>query len=382
VTAGPPPPAPDRLSTGRVPTLDGLRGVAIALVFLHHTSVVVGPWNTARTEFDRVCAMLGFAGWCGVDLFFVLSGYLITGVLLDARGRPHYFRNFYARRALRIFPLYYGVLTLVALAAASGLVRGPDSFLWYWAYLENWLYVANGAFSSTLAHFWSLAVEEQFYLFWPALLYWTPRRWLLGAVAVAIPLALVARTALSLAIRDDSARTVATYVATPCRIDALALGGALAVALRSERWRDVVRRAAAPVFLGSGAAIAAVFLLRGGLAIRDPWVHTVGFSLLAFFFGALLVLAVSSPRDSRTARALSLRPLRWIGVVSYGIYVVHWIVLQRFGDAFRLPPEVPFLFRHLATAAVFAVPVLLLAAASWYAFERPILRWKSRFETR
>ena len=146
-----------------------MRGIAILMVMLGHF------WLGARPGDPAEQALYNFMqnGWIGVDLFFVLSGFLITGILLDAKGHDHYFRNFYARRALRIFPLYYGFLflwfwvtpALISLAPNGPFTQGRDAQLWFWTYMSNNLSIVPGAVVPRgLNHFWTLAVEEQFYL--------------------------------------------------------------------------------------------------------------------------------------------------------------------------------------------------------------------------
>src|SRR5262249_33425960 len=203
-----------------VRAFDGLRGIAILLVLLRH----VGEDLPGRRLGGLVDAALN-AGWLGVDVFFVLSGFLITGILLDARGdeaqpTPGYFRRFYARRALRIFPIYYLFL----------VITRPSGMWWYVSYASNVLIARHGWPDGLLetGHPWSLAVEEQFYLVWPAIIAWTPRRWLAGLCVAVIGAAIAMRVLL---IHQGAA--LAAYVLTPARADTLAIGATLAIALRS-----------------------------------------------------------------------------------------------------------------------------------------------------
>jgi peptidoglycan/LPS O-acetylase OafA/YrhL len=360
---------------GRVAVLDGLRGIAILLVFVFHTGLGVGA--VPDPGFERVYADVVRAGWFGVDLFFVLSGYLITGILLDARGHPRYFVNFYARRSLRIFPLYYGVLTVFLVAPLLGKDLGFTHAGWFWLYAQNWLIAAEG-WPSVAAHFWSLAVEEQFYVVWPAVVRWAPHRHLLWFLAAPIPLAIAARALLVAA--EDGMASDGAYVLMPCRMDALALGGVLAVLLRSDLWRRRLRRAA-PFVLLLGIGIAAtLFVARGGLRIMDPVVQVYGYSVFALSFGALLVLVATTREGSWLERVLGWKPLCWIGVVSYGIYVFHWILIVRFRHLFTpIYDHLGWPLIHAVVTLAFAAVVGALAAASWYLYERPILRLRSRF---
>src|SRR5258706_538487 len=189
---------------GHIPALDGLRGVAILLVLVLHFAPYAPGLQAPTVLLDRLYLRVSGIGWTGVDLFFVLSGYLITGILYDTRGSKHYFRQFYARRFLRIFPLYY-----VALALFLIILPWPHSFdsvirelrgdaVWYWTYLYNMRVAATGFLpSSALGHFWSLAVEEQFYLIWPIVVLWLGRKHLIVTCAVAVVAALACRLSMS-----------------------------------------------------------------------------------------------------------------------------------------------------------------------------------------
>src|SRR5512137_2924489 len=283
------------------PALDGMRGVAVLMVLAFHLLHVDGEGGTLER------AILGAtrSGWAGVDLFFVLSGFLITGILLDARGGPGYFRAFYARRVLRIFPLYYAYLAVLFLAVPALLpaldVR-RETQGWLWTYLGNVLFAREGGFQASpfTGHFWSLAVEEQFYLFWPFLVWLLPRRWLAAAC-----LGLVAGAfALRFAIHRTTFNATAAYVLTPARMDALAMGALVAIAAREPAWWPRVRRAAPWVLVASAAAIAAVWVHQGGLFGGDPVVQVWAFGPLAAGFAAVLVLAIADGA-SPLSRALS-----------------------------------------------------------------------------
>jgi peptidoglycan/LPS O-acetylase OafA/YrhL len=368
--------------------LDGVRGIAILLVLAFHLTVYGGmkPAGLADGIYYRIAS----TGWVGVDLFFVLSGFLITGILADTRDGLHYFRNFYARRALRIFPLYYGflLLVLVVLPALFGPTLGTRSLTanqgWYWSYLSNVLYARQGWPTSdlhnyVLGHFWSLAVEEQFYLFWPPLVFLLSRS-ALQRVCVGLIVA-------SFALRGAIALTVdptAAYVLTPARMDALAIGGWIALTGREGGGLQGLRRWAGPIALMSGIAILVLFLWRGGLETNDRPVQVAGFLLLACLFGAMLVFAVTAGPASRYGALLSNPVLRFFGRYSYGLYVFHHpliLVLRQLGFSVTLFPTVlgsqligQAAYVSGATALAFG-----LAFVSWHLYESKLLKLKSFF---
>jgi peptidoglycan/LPS O-acetylase OafA/YrhL len=366
------------------PALDGLRGIAILSVMAFHFVLFSGIQPQGRLE--RVLFSCGEAGWFGVDLFFVLSGFLITGILFDTRDRPGFGKTFYGRRALRIFPLYYGFLALrffvlPRLASASPALRMIpfESQLWQWGYLSNVQITLRGweALPYDLQHFWSLAIEEQFYLVWPWLVFSLSRRALLRVCAGMMVGALVLR-----AVLDGHGLGIPSYVLTPARMDPLAVGAALALISREPRDRAVAARFSKPVLLVAGLALALMFVLRHGLRFQDPVVGTFGFSLLAVFFGALLFVGLTAPPTGRAGRALSAAPFRFFGKYSYALYVFHQPVALRLAAAglgALLIPKVGGRLPGVVCFAAAALAVSLVAALlSWNLWEKYFLRLKDR----
>jgi peptidoglycan/LPS O-acetylase OafA/YrhL len=306
-----------------IPALDGLRGLAILLVMVHHFVYLGGV--RPSLIIDRIFYAGSLAGWCGVDLFFILSGFLITGILLDAKGSPHFFRNFYMRRLLRIFPLYYGVLLVffVVLPQFALLDWNFQALLddqgWYWSYLVNFAIAFEGwPPSYAIAHFWSLAVEEQFYLIWPIIVFLSPPRYLR-----VICLAFIV---CSLGLRLEFVRSgypIAAYVLTPARMDTLAVGALLALMVRCPGGLSQLSRWAWPVVGATAAMLSGIALWRRGFDSIDPVVQTIRYTLLAFLFGAVLIVAVTSPSSTMSGKVFTHQGLMFFGRHSYALYVFH-----------------------------------------------------------
>jgi peptidoglycan/LPS O-acetylase OafA/YrhL len=359
--------------------LDGLRGCAIlAVLLLHFTSAFNASPASLAT---RLLKQLGSFGWSGVDLFFVLSGFLITGILADTKGTPRRFRTFYARRALRILPLYYGFLLLLfavpALLGARAYVTPLDQQLPYWLYLQNIWWLKSGALDFS-AHLWTLAIEEQFYLVWPLVIFGLSRLTALRVCAACIAGALAFRVWSIFAM--DDLRIV--YFLTPGRIDGLAVGGAIALIVRGPGGWTALRRAAPAVMAAAFAVLAAAPLHPAGFNPGGVYMGSVGYTALAFFFGALLVLALDEGR-SPLPRLLSARVLRFFGRYSYGLYVIHVpvIALALLGGITpnRLAGTRWEFAGLLGYLALMLAATILLALASWHLYEKPFLKLKSRF---
>jgi peptidoglycan/LPS O-acetylase OafA/YrhL len=373
---------------GRDVPLDGLRGLAILLVVLYHATL----FGEANASGHAWLVALPRFGWSGVDLFFVLSGFLITRILLRERAASNYFGVFYARRVLRIFPLYYLVLAVFFLATPDSywLPGASRETLWYWLYLSNLETALTGAFHHRFLDLtWSLAIEEQFYLIWPLLVRWlAPRRLetvCIGAVAAAFGL----RCAAVLA----GAHPLAVYVLTPLRMDCLAAGALVALVAEREGWQRLER--AARVLLPASAAVCAalfaiysidpaLFARRPGLTLlAHPLVQTFGYSALAIFYAALLVLAMTA--GSRGAwRALEARPLLVLGAYSYAIYLLHDPAIAVVSALLYHPRDTawPYPVEQGIFYALVLGASLAAAALSWLVLEGPAVRLGHRLRYR
>ena len=388
----PPGAAPSRPTGPRhILSLDGVRGLAILMVMVFHYRQPNPAPGWAFTAWDRLAG----AGGNGVNLFFVLSGFLITGILWDAKQDDHYFRNFFARRLMRIFPLYYGVL-LVALMVLPRLHPITDPKLavtvqhqiWLWTYTSNFYESWSGRALPLFGHFWSLAVEEQFYLLWPLVVFRADWRTLAGICAACFVGAFIMRLSLLLAGADPA---LGVLRLTPCQLDSLATGAFLALLLRlpgagsPSRWRGWAWR----IFGASALMMTVVVLGYPELIAGHAVLVALCNSGWSVFFGAGLLLAVIEPPGALFRRGLETATLRTIGKYSYGLYVFHWplgrLWVDQLGKWLERPHGSP-----LGQATVFQGVYFVLAAASsflmawlsWHLYEKHFLRLKRYFVPR
>jgi peptidoglycan/LPS O-acetylase OafA/YrhL len=324
----------------RIPALDGVRALAVLGVIASHSG------------------MFGL-GWVGVDIFFGLSGYLITGILLDAKSAGPtaraYFVPFYMRRALRILPLAWTV------AAIMCAIRGQWSgFPWYAGYLVNWLPTSPPP--RDLGHYWSLAVEEQFYLVWPAVVFFCSPRTVWRAAFGIIAADIVLRFGFSMwppAFATEQFLGLATFA----RADTLAVGALLALRQRDGGWgREVAW--AVPLALATGTIFVLIRAMEL-LHVTPLITYNLKWPVLALGVGAGLLWVLTRP-----PKVLEWGWLVWIGKVSYGVYVIHSCFGSWLHDHYPAGPVVFILQVGLT---------LPLAAVSWYLFESPILNQKWRW---
>ncbi len=367
----------------RFPALDGIRALAIVMVFALH----YGGGTHGGTVLNLI-NQLRLRGWMGVDLFFTLSGFLITGILFDTRADSHYFTRFFARRSVRIFPIFYLVFSIFLVLTPILHYQWQAGHSLFLIYLGNFSLAANPALetihsathpaaSAHLIHFWSLCVEEQFYLIWPLVVWLVKDRIRLIRIAALL-------SALAFVLRLVAVQTVPPVHLEPWmvhqlpfRMDSLLFGAILALLLRGQN-ADEWQRRCKWAFLFSVAIFVALSIALPSL--DAPWLNTAGFSLLALASTGLIgaTLRPASP----AFRFFNLRPLKVLGKYSYGFYVYHllwaggWFAFVAFLTP-RLHSSV--LANALSTILNFAV-TFVVAKISYDFFEVRFLRFKRNFE--
>lgn len=338
--------------------LDGVRTVAVLMVIFFHFfyELNLPPLITKIANFGRT----------GVSLFFVLSGFLITRILLATKESPNYFSSFYVRRFLRIFPLYYFFLALIfiILPLISGKPFAPFNLQVYcWTYLQNFA-LAFRWDQVGPRHLWSLSVEEHFYLFWPLLIYLLSIRKIAGAIVLIIVIAFVVKYIM---IVHD----YAVYYFTFARIDELAIGALLAVLEIKKKLTD--KNANKFLLISVSFAIPTIALMTIFTDIKNPIIQIVKYNLLAFAFWGMVGYVISSRQTSWVKRFLRSKPMVFAGKISYGLYIYHPLCIAAI---WSFSPQM-----NLVLIFVIAVIFTFTAAtASYYLLELNFLKLKRFFE--
>lgn len=359
----------------RIPELDGVRGCAIALVLLWHyvAEQIHAPLQSGA---GRVAQVLGLT-WSGVDLFFVLSGFLIAGILLDHRGAENYFRVFYVRRVCRIFPLYFlllGLFVVMGLVKVAGdprfrvLFEGPTPPLWSYAlFVQNFFMGAQETYGAGwLGVTWSLAVEEQFYLVLPLVIFLVPPRWL--------PAGLLAAVLFAPILRGLTGGEMISFVGMPWRMDSLLAGALLAWGLRRPGFMEMAGRQRATLRI-------LLLMLLAGAALLTWKKHAFGLfnhTWLAALYACFILLPLVA-REGWLAAVLRWPPLCGLGRISYGVYMFHQPVSGLVHGWLRqAPPEMAD--ARGAGITLLALGLTLVAAVlSYYLLELPIFRYGHTF---
>lgn len=370
-------------TSGRIPELDGLRGVAILLVIASHYFVDIAVTRRGTALFYLLQTLR--LAWSGVDLFFVLSGFLIGGILLDVRKSGRYFRVFYSRRFCRIVPIYAAMCVLWWIALRLTSVHAspvlaevfprPDSWWPYLTYTQNfWMAFAGSMGAGWAAITWSLAVEEQFYLTMPAVIRYVNEKSLPILLVLGI-LSAVSLRILLFEILPRAEGAAAAFALMPCRADSLLLG-VLAACLVRQRgvWKYLSSHS--HVLLRAFAVLAGGFVyLTVKAPLRSGWlIASVGYTWLGLLYLCVLVMAIAQT-EGLLARVLRSRILAWFGLISYGSYLIHTAILGlAFGFVRHHPPRITGL-GDLLTAILALGLTAMTAQVSWSFFERPIVKY-------
>lgn len=358
----------------RIPELDGFRACAVLMVLVHH--MFYGWKTTALARLPHLIRIPIEQGWRGVDLFFVLSGFLITGILLDSKENEHYFRNFYSRRLLRIVPLYLACIILMYI----GYPKSGPYFLLSVLYLANFAYFFRVGIPHGPGVFWSLAVEEHFYLVWPFAVRIFNRVWLLAIIAVIVVGSPILRGFCAHAGMDPEKEI---YSYSFFRLDALAIGGFLALWFRSRYYGRASAWTIASVLLGVTLLITLLGRQYGIMEVKSVIGTALHYSQVAFIFAGLLGLALAHQGSVFTA-LLRTRAARITADLSYCIYLIHlaagdfyYRILKtfKFDDLSRLGAGGSILLRIAVVGAV----TFGLALLSKRFLEDPFLRLKRYF---
>ena len=375
---------------GYIKGLDGLRAIAILLVMFGHISSSLN-WPV-ESAFQKPFNLLTNMGWVGVQLFFVLSGFLITQILLKDRAKPNYFKNFYIRRSLRIFPIYY--LTLLFFFVLIPLIYGipewlgdsVDDQIWFWTYLQNW----NRPFSNhgALAPLWSLAIEEQYYLIWPLFVFLFQNKTLKLICFFMIVSAPIFRFFLYNHLPDyvegENIAKATAYNFTIARWDAIAVGSLIGILVKEGKTHLLQSVAKFGIIIFAIVILTQIALFSNFTSVA-PGIGLFNQSTAAFFFGCVIILIYSSIDSNWSVRALELAPLKSIGKVSYSMYLFHLplsVVWINYWDvSFESMSGLKTLFVVFANYVTLVLITYGLSLVSWKVFEHPILRYKDRFNS-
>lgn len=377
MTASPPRPAGLPGDGQRIQVLDGLRSLVLLILFVHFTVEAARAWPGPLVA---AYTLVGLVAVVALDVFFVLSGFLITGILLRSKSASAYFSSFYSRRFFRIFPLYFAFLLayLVLLPRLPGweakaVALSPLEQLPYWAYYVNIGYALHWPLAAYTGHLWTLAIEEQFYLLWPVVVLVCSTRRLMWVCIAGLLLVPIVRASVAFAWPD----TLLYYTFTPARADGLLLGSLIAIFWRDTTTADLFARrirgaGVAALVVATGATGA--MLLAPSLSLRGAPAELVFLTASVYCAGAAVVLMLQDSNRPwhRLARSW---PLQRIGTYSYGIYVLHdplAYVMDQIGVLHR-PAAGDGLLETLIYFVVMSGLTIGVGALSWHCFEKPIL---------
>ncbi len=351
--------------TDYLPSLDGLRGFAVLWVILFHT---FSANHSAQSGLaNKLIERAAYSGWLGVDIFFVLSGFLITGILFDTRNNQNRFLNFYARRSLRILPLCYAFLavaTLFSIASGGWTLRPAIS---HWIFLSNFAFVGLGPNPKPFQHLWSLAIEEQYYLAWPWLVFFSSRITAMRVSVFLLVLSFGARMLLGINSMHSAA-----YVLTPAHVDGLVIGSWMALFVRGSG----DRRQMAIWWIAAGAHFT-LFVISWGHGLTFSENQAIVFGPLAI--GVLTGGVVLWLSEGSAPRFLAASPLTQVGRYSYAIYVFQWPIILVQSHLWPAMPGSRAAPTIVLIAVVVAVTSYCVARCSWWLLERHFMALRRHF---
>jgi peptidoglycan/LPS O-acetylase OafA/YrhL len=379
-----PPALVAREVTGYVPALDGLRAISVLVVMLRHFNTFWYPYNWPEVVYS-VAVHLSLPG---LDVFFALSGFLISGILMDSKGSPAYYRNFYIRRAIRIFPVYYvflilwfNVLPLVWPGDTRAFSHPVSTQAWYWTYLTNFMIVIKGGgrIPPNTYHFWSLALEEQFYFIWPTVVYLCSRQTLKRVAMGCVAFSLLFRIAVLLM----GLKYEVGFLLLPGHMDPLAAGCLVAILIREPRGRLLLARWARPLWLLTFSVVIGLIYATKGFQPTNRFVVTFGFTASALLAASSVAIAVLLDPGTRLYRVLSHPVMLVIGGYSYAMYILHYPIELLFNLSGVTIASFAFLHSRLAMqlaySLVLSLATIAAGALSWHGLEKHFLKLKKHF---
>jgi peptidoglycan/LPS O-acetylase OafA/YrhL len=364
--------------------LDGMRGWAIIFVMIYHFSI---PFQQAlpANNIDLILGKLFQMGWLGVDLFFVMSGFLITTILYHSTENKGYFKNFYVRRILRIFPLYYAVLVLllIVLPFLSDTLNQKtqvmqDNSIWFWTYLVNWKIALLGDFRSFQGgYMWSLAVEEQFYIFWPLVVFFG-KKYLIPISLTFIGFSFLLKILLTL----NGFSAVSLYTMTFTHIDGLLLGAVVSV-LHCKKKLVYHRALISKLTFLAIAVFILIVIKEQGFVFYKLSVALLGVTALSIIFSYLLIKTIVATKHSFYYKVFSYKPVIKCGQLCYGLYLLHQPIGVVISEKI-LPYNSFFILNSYIPATVVNIIIcigvsLIAAQLSYSLFELHFLKLKKYF---
>lgn len=369
------------------PGLDGVRAFLLVAVLLRHYNHFWTPTSLAE-RFYLVIPNLAIPA---LDVFFAMSGFLITGILLDTKDSPAYFKNFYMRRVLRILPPYYAFLAiwfliLPNISAFADLAAPFEIQRWFWFHAANFLVVLQTpetTFHPQLYHLWSLSFEEQFYLLWPAVVFALTRQSLLRVCGVAFVASLGWRIGVVLLGLDHEYG----FVLLPGRLDPLAAGCAMAVLVRQPGRLESMVPIARKVLVATSVGMLLMIGFRHSYLPNDPVILTAGLTLSAVFSTAVVVSVLKLDPERIGGRILLHPVTARVGAFTYAAYIWHWpveVIAQHLGLDFRAFYQFfgNRIAGQLAYWALLFTTSVLVGGLSWHLLEKHCLKLKRYFSYR